>query len=161
MRAGQDLELNIWWYSQCNWTLNGTFELPSSFLISLSVSGAGAWIPVFVPKSHWMVTLMQAYWDKHWGVTTNEIGLDPCFINTEKTWNYVIAAVPVVISYFRQWLRLFFMFICLQVNELAQRHIDVFRRGWLKAKTRLHINIIYQVINWGAFLGVYMIPTEN
>lgn len=29
------------------------------------------------------------------------IELDPCFVNTEKTWHYIIAAVPVVLCSFQ------------------------------------------------------------
>lgn len=41
---------------------------------------------------------------------TNGIGPDPCFISTEKTWHYVIAAVPVVISDFRHTVIETFLF---------------------------------------------------
>lgn len=96
------------------WTVNCNFELPSSLLFLLLGSEAG------VLFSHQRATGWSD-WCRHidrnteaW-LKTNGIGLDPCFINTAKAWHYVIAAMPVVIS-------LFFMFICLQLNELALGH---------------------------------------
>lgn len=54
---------------------------------------------------------------------TNGIGLDRCFINTEKPWHYVIAAVPVVISDFcySSWENLC---SCLSACNLTSLHRD-------------------------------------
>lgn len=104
-------------------------------------------------------------------IKTNGIGLYPCFINTEKTWHYVIAAVPVVISDFHHsswcccWDFFFCTFSCLRLNGLIQgAHWVIFSMfrtklpkaeiscsDWfvcLECKTNIW-NLCYQMVNRG------------
>lgn len=90
-----------------------------------TVSGSGRWTaPLNCLSPCWFQREDQeleslSLWCRHikrsaeaW-LRTNGIGLDPCFINTEKTWHYVIAAAPVVISDFRHssWEMFFVFFV--------------------------------------------------